>query len=667
MIRSLHSLTTTILIGVLLAACGPSTSAPPSTASPLTSTPPGTSPTSSPQTAMIPTPGRVAAGYEHTCALTSGDGVKCWGANNSGQLGDGTMTAFGVPVTLPADVSGLASGVTAISAGGFHSCALTDAGGVKCWGSNEYGQLGDGTTITSSVPVDVSGLASGVLMISAGWSSTCALTSAGGVKCWGNNPFGGLGNGTTDDSSVPVDVSGLDGGISAIATGVLHACALRRTGGVTCWGYGQSDDPTLFSSSLPVEVPGLTIGISAISATLDQTCALRDTGGVVCWGPNYAPPPGETLPDRFVPVNVALAGGVSSIAVGETHSCALTSLGAVACWGPSLAPVDVPGLANDVTAIAVGGRHSCAATTAGEVKCWGENGSGQLGTVTRCISTSVPVVVRLAGNGSPAPTPEPTWAPSGPIDHPLGPADVVLRMDVGPDVAVSELGGDQFQPGPEFSLYGDGTIIFRDHLAGPPHAEGVIVRESPFMISHFDESAVQSLLGFALGEGGLADACAWYPPPSDVADLQPGPVLSVNGGGVEKQVRVDGPNPVGPLIDRLSGFVPGAGVDAQVWVPGRYWGSLFEAAGAIEIGLLSDPREAGSASWPSPAITPAEFVGRDEGGWIGYPRRVMSADEASVLGLDDNGGVVRRIYLVGPDGNTIYAFSMWPMMPDEMP
>lgn len=103
----------------------------------------------------------------------------------------------------------------------------------------------------------------------------------------------------------------------------------------------------------------------------------------------------------------------------------------------------------------------------------------------------------------------------------------------------------------------------------------------------------------------------------------------------------------------------------QVWVPDRYWGSLIEAGPAIEIGLLPDPRDAGSVPWPWPDIAPLDFVGRDEGGWIGYPRRVMSAEEAAVLGLSDNGGVVQRIYLLGPDGETIYSFSLWPMVPSE--
>jgi hypothetical protein len=100
-------------------------------------------------------------------------------------------------------------------------------------------------------------------------------------------------------------------------------------------------------------------------------------------------------------------------------------------------------------------------------------------------------------------------------------------------------------------------------------------------------------------------------------------------------------------------------------VPDRYWGNLIEAASAIEIGLLPDPADAGVLAWPWPSVAPADFVGRDEGGWIGGPRRVMSVAEAAVHGLSDNGGVVQRVYLLAPDGVTIYSFSLWPMLPDE--
>ena len=149
------------------------------------------------------------------------------GSNGSGQLGDDTTTQRSTPV----NVSGLASGVTALAAGDGHTCALTTGGGVKCWGSNFSGQLGDGTTNQRSTPVDVAGLASGVIALAAGGYHTCALTTGGGVKCWGSNYYGQLGDGTTSDRSTPVNVAGLVSGVTALAAGSSHTCALPRVAG----------------------------------------------------------------------------------------------------------------------------------------------------------------------------------------------------------------------------------------------------------------------------------------------------------------------------------------------------------------------------------------------------------------------------------------------------
>jgi hypothetical protein len=197
----------------------------------------------------------IAAASGHTCALTSAGGVKCWGSNYFGQLGDGTTTDRHTPV----DVSGLQSGVAALAAGFGHTCALTSAGGVTCLGWNAYGQLGDGTTIERHTPVDVSGLQSGVAALAAGDFHTCALTSAGGVKCWGRNEYGQLGDGTTTDRNIPVAVSGLASGVVALAAGEAHTCAVTNDGGVQCWGdnsSGQLGDGTTTVRITPVAVVG---------------------------------------------------------------------------------------------------------------------------------------------------------------------------------------------------------------------------------------------------------------------------------------------------------------------------------------------------------------------------------------------------------------------------
>ena len=144
------------------------------------------------QPASAATATSVSAGNNYTCALTAPGGVKCWGDNFEGSLGDGTTTNRSAPV----DVVGLTSGVGDISTRWFHACAVTTSGGLECWGFNAYGQIGNGTTTDSATPLDVTGLTSGVSAVAIGFGHTCAVTTAGGLKCWGRNDWGQLGDGT---------------------------------------------------------------------------------------------------------------------------------------------------------------------------------------------------------------------------------------------------------------------------------------------------------------------------------------------------------------------------------------------------------------------------------------------------------------------------------------
>jgi alpha-tubulin suppressor-like RCC1 family protein len=348
----------------------------------------------------------VAAGGTHTCALVSGGGIKCWGKNDYGQLGDGTIT----PSYTPVDVVGLNSGVTAVTAGVFHTCAIV-SGGVKCWGNNFHGELGDGTTNTSSSPVDVNGLGQGVTAIAAGSDYTCALVS-GGIKCWGLNDNGQLGDGTNTNRLTPVDVTGLEQEVTAVAAGFRHTCALGSGGGAKCWGenwYGQLGDGTMTNSSTPVDVFGLSQGVTAIAPGFEHTCAIY-SGAVMCWGSLENGALGDgTVTQRSIPFDVTgLEQGVNAITIGYEHTCVLVS-GGVKCWGDnyygqlgdgttiaSSTPVEVIGLDQGVTAITTDYNHNCALVSGGGVKCWGENWYGQLGDGTTTDSGTPVDVVGLS-------------------------------------------------------------------------------------------------------------------------------------------------------------------------------------------------------------------------------------------------------------------------------
>ena len=198
--------------------------------------------------------------------------ILCWGYNGMGQLGDGTASNRSTPTM----VSGLSSGAVGIAAGEFHTCALKAAGGVVCWGYNGFGQLGDGTTTNRSTPTPVSGLGGAGLALAAGLYHTCALTTAGGVVCWGSNSYGQLGDGTATQRLSPTPVSGLSAGVAAIAADRYHTCAMKTDGGVVCWGsnqFGQLGDGTRTDRLVPTAVQGLESGISAIA--VGRTTAAR--------------------------------------------------------------------------------------------------------------------------------------------------------------------------------------------------------------------------------------------------------------------------------------------------------------------------------------------------------------------------------------------------------
>jgi alpha-tubulin suppressor-like RCC1 family protein len=274
----------------------------------------------------------IAAGGRHTCAIVSTGGAKCWGSNLDGELGDGTF----LPRLTPVPVAEL-SGASAITAGDHHTCAIVSTGGARCWGYNGTGQLGNGETRDRNTPVRVKNL-SGASAIAAGYYHTCALISPSGhVKCWGNNDFGQLGDNTTTNRFIPVLAWHLRGAI-AIAAGGFHTCALISTGGVKCWGNnvaGQLGDGTTTHRSIPggSYVQGLKRGVIAITAGSGHTCAMTTAGRIKCWGFNLYGQLGDgTTRDRRTPVSVKLKDA-SDIAAGQYHTCARIFTGVVKCWG----------------------------------------------------------------------------------------------------------------------------------------------------------------------------------------------------------------------------------------------------------------------------------------------------------------------------------------------
>jgi alpha-tubulin suppressor-like RCC1 family protein len=230
--------------------------------------------------------------------------VWCWGSNSKGQLGDGTTTNRLKPVK----VRGLSTNVVDIALGSLHTCALTSAGRVECWGSNGSGQLGDGTKVDRLEPVEVWKL-KGVTSITAGFAHTCARTSGAIIKCWGLNLYGQLGDGTTESRSLAAAVRGLAEGALHVAARELHTCAVTLVNrAAMCWGrnrFGQLGDGTTLDRVKPRHVITLRKEVTAITLGANHTCALKDDRIAKCWGSNSSGQLGDgTKTNQLIPVTV---------------------------------------------------------------------------------------------------------------------------------------------------------------------------------------------------------------------------------------------------------------------------------------------------------------------------------------------------------------------------
>ncbi|MCC7442433.1 MAG: hypothetical protein IT285_12425, partial [Bdellovibrionales bacterium] len=396
----------------------------------------------------------VVAGGNHTCALLDNGSVKCWGGNNFGQLGLGDFSYRGdnageMGNSLPIVSLGTGRTAQALAAGGAHTCALLDDGSVKCWGRGIEGQLGQGDGIDrgdgagemgDSLPPINLGTGRTAKAITAGDYFTCALLDDDSVKCWGENNYGQLGLGDFSyrgdnagemGDSLPALSLGAGRTPHALAAGTQHACALLDDNTVKCWGNGTGgqlghgnstnlgDNAGEMGDSLLAVDLGAGRTAFAVSGGYNQNCAILDDGSVKCWGWNGfgklglgdTSARGDAAGEMgdFLPALDLGTGRVSvSVAAGRIHSCALLANGSVKCWGggifgqlglgnpqdmgegldggggpmnemgDNLPAVDL-GTGRTAKAIAVGDFHSCAILDDDSVKCWGHNGSGQLG------------------------------------------------------------------------------------------------------------------------------------------------------------------------------------------------------------------------------------------------------------------------------------------------
>ena len=334
----------------------------------------------------------VAAGDGFSCTLRNNGSVICWGANDAGQIGDGAASAAPRP---PTPVVGLPAEVRAIAARGRHACALDEAGTVWCWGANDNGQLGDGTAVDRPTPVAVPGL-SDVIAVATGRGHTCAATRNRGLRCWGDDAAGQIAGTASPTEPVPIVLQA-----TAVAAGDRHSCAIDRpAGAIFCFGAndrGQIGAP--LTGGLPTRVGSFEVA-RAVVAGGAFSCAITADDAVFCWGDHRWGQLG--MGDDVVhpiPVRVAKLAAVTSVSAGAAHTCAvapeIVGMGTpgIWCWGANQAGQLGDGSQADqatrvatirqlsATGVAAGGEHSCAITTAndGDMECWGRAAAGQLG------------------------------------------------------------------------------------------------------------------------------------------------------------------------------------------------------------------------------------------------------------------------------------------------
>lgn len=332
---------------------------------------------------------------QHTCGVTDGGRVYCWGYNDGGQLGNGTIVPRDAPFAVDHPDGVHFIKVRAGNGASRLTCALAQDGDIYCWGSSATGSGGGASTR----PVRVSATVDFV-ELDVGLDHVCGLTNNGAVYCWGTNQFGQLGIGTTTTAPTPALVT-LPASATHIALTAESSCAVVTTGAVYCWGrnnFRQLGSTNAASALSPrLMTTPLPDAVIALGAGVDHTCAVIVDGAIYCWGRNNTAQlgSGEAGSDSPTPVRVALPVGMAArfVSGGAGHGCATSSAGNLYCWGANADGQQGAGDGLDhptpraavtpanvtFTAVSLGGTFSCAITAAGEAYCWGSDTQGQLG------------------------------------------------------------------------------------------------------------------------------------------------------------------------------------------------------------------------------------------------------------------------------------------------
>ena len=363
--------------------------------------------------------GRVGAGSKHSTAIPTDNTAWTWGKNTNGQLGIGTTVSSSIPV----QISSFAA--TRVIGGLSHTVALKADGTVWAWGLNTNGQVGDNTTTQRTAPVQVLTAVAGIAV---GSKHSLAVKTNGTVWAWGYNFNGQLGDGTTVQKLVPTQITALTGTYIAVAAGVSHSLALKSDGTVYAWGLngnGQLGDSTTSQRTSPVVVTGLS-SVTALAAGAAHSVALQGTGAILAWGLNSSGQVGDgTNTQRLSPTSVATIAGALSIAAGDNHSLAVGPDGSAWAWGANGSgqlgdgtnsnrnkPV-ASGVPTGVVSVAGGTTHSLAARSDGSVWAWGDNSDGQIGDGTSGTGAGRWTPVQVAGPGF-------TWTVGMPMLNPPG-------------------------------------------------------------------------------------------------------------------------------------------------------------------------------------------------------------------------------------------------------